>query len=261
MNWWRLAYRLPAGILVTGVCAFVPAMVRLLTAGALRPWGVVSAHSCRIWGRFMTTILGVRVRLHGELPRTPVFVVAANHLSYLDILVLGGAYPTLFVAKSAIRSWPLFGWIARASGTLFVDRERASDVIRAGRAITERLEARLPLTLFPEGRSTPGREVLPFMPSLLEPAARLQIPCHAVSIRYETPGVENAPSLTVCWYDGADFVRHYLRLMALPRIEAEVRFAPEVLIHGDRKQLAVRLREAVVAGFIPVRQAATEEAG
>lgn len=254
MQWWRIAYRLPAGILVTGLCALIPAVVRLLVGGSIRPWGIVSAHMCRIWGRSMTAILGVRVLREGPLPRAPVFVVAANHLSYLDILVLGGAYPSLFVAKSSIRSWPMFGWIARASGTLFVDRERASDVLRAGQAITGRLEAGLPLTIFPEGRSTPGREVLPFMPSLLEPAARLGLPCHPVSIRYETPGVEHPPSDTVCWYDSADFVRHYLRLMAIPRIDAEVRFSPEVLVHADRKQLAARLREVVAAGFVPVRQ-------
>jgi 1-acyl-sn-glycerol-3-phosphate acyltransferase len=206
----------------------------------------------------MTVALGIRTRRLGPLPESTVFVVASNHLSYLDILVLGGSYPSLFVAKSAIRSWPLFGLIARASGTLFVDRERATDVLRAGQAIGERLRAGLPLTLFPEGRSTPGREVLPFMPSLLEPAAKLGLPCHAVSIRYETPGLDLPPSLTVCWYDSSDFVKHYLRLLAIPRIDAEVRFSPEGLVHHDRKQLAIRLWNEVTAQFVPVRQSVGE---
>ncbi len=254
MQWWRLLYRLPIGVVITAICAAVPACVRLLSFGSVRYWGIASIHACRAWGRGMTALLGVRVKRRGPLPKAPVFVVAANHLSYLDILVLGGTYPTLFVAKRSIRTWPLFGWIARGAGTLFVDRDRASDVLRAGKAMTERLESGLPLTLFPEGKSTPGKEVLPFMPSLFEPAARLRLPCHAVSLRYETPGVAPPPSTTVCWYDGADFVPHYLRLMALPRIEAEVRFAPEPVILADRKQLALRLREEVAGGFVPVRQ-------
>ena len=254
MQWWRVLYRLPLGVVITAMCAAVPALVRLLSLGSVRWWGLASIHSCRLWGRGMTAILGVRIRCQGPLPTTPVFVVTANHLSYLDILVLGRTYPTLFVAKRSIRTWPLFGWIARGAGTLFVDRERAADVLRAGKAMTERLESGLPLTLFPEGRSTPGREVLPFMPSLLEPAARLRLPCHAVSLRYETPGIAPPPSTTVCWYDGAGFVGHYLRLMALPKIEAEVRFAPEAVVLADRKQLAIRLRDEVAAGFLPVRQ-------
>lgn len=256
MQWWRLLYRLPLGVGITAICAAVPAVVRFLTLGSVRYWGLASIHSCRAWGRGMTALLGVRVRSHGPLPTAPVFVVTSNHLSYLDILVLGGAYPSLFVAKRSIRTWPLFGWVARGAGTLFVDRDRAADVLRAGKAMTERLESGLPLTLFPEGRSTPGREVLPFMPSLLEPAARLGVPCHAVSLRYETPGIASPPSTTVCWYDGADFVEHYLRLMALPRIEAEIRFAPEAVVLADRKRLAVRLRDEVAQGFIPVRQEA-----
>jgi 1-acyl-sn-glycerol-3-phosphate acyltransferase len=254
VQWWRLLYRLPVGVVITAICAAVPALVRFLSLGSVRAWGIASIHACRVWGRGMTALLGVRVRCRGPLPVAPVFVVTANHLSYLDILVLGGTYPTLFVAKRSIRTWPLFGWIARGAGTLFVDRERAADVLRAGRAMTERLESGLPLTLFPEGRSTPGKEVLPFMPSLLEPAARLRVPCHAVSLRYETPGFEPPPSATVCWYDGADFVSHYLRLMAIPRIEAEVRFAAEPIVLADRKQLAHRLRDEVARGFVSVRQ-------
>lgn len=260
MQWWRIVYRLPAGLLITAVCAVVPLLVRLLTAGSLRYWGIASAHACRAWGRGMTAILGIRVIREGPLPSAPVFVVASNHLSYLDILVLGGSYPTLFVAKRSIRSWPLFGWIARSAGTLFVDRDRAADVLRAGKAISARLEAGLPLTLFPEGRSSPGREVLPFGPSLLEPAARLGVPCHAVSLRYETPGTELPPSITCCWYEGVHFVRHYLRLMSIPRIEVQIRFSPDPVVLADRKELAARLRDAVRAGFVPVRQAA-EEAG
>lgn len=260
MQWWRLGYRLPAGIGITALCALLPVLVRVFTAGSLRPWGLASAYACRVWGRGMTAVLGIRVLREGPLPSAPVFVVAANHLSYLDILVLGGSYPTIFVAKRSIRQWPLFGWIARSAGTLFVDRDRAADVLRAGKAISARLEAGLPLTLFPEGRSTPGREVLPFMPSLLEPAARLGVPCHAVSLRYETPGIDLPPSITVCWYEGVHFVRHYLRLMAIPRIEVQIRFSPDPVVVSDRKELAARLRDAVRAGFVPVRQA-VQEAG
>ena len=118
--------------------------------------------------------------MEGTPPRG-LFLLASNHLSYLDIMVLGSLAPSLFVAKSEIRSWPLFGWISRGAGTLFVDRERPKDVVRVGGEMVERLEAGLSLTLFPEGKSTRGVDVQPFMPSLLEAAARTGVACHAVS--------------------------------------------------------------------------------
>jgi 1-acyl-sn-glycerol-3-phosphate acyltransferase len=230
-------------------------MARVATFGSPRAQAWVGSRAGRVWGRLMCAILGVRRHVEGEPPRG-CFVVAANHLSYLDIFVLSSLYPSTFVAKREISSWPLFGLIARGSGTLFVDRGRAKDVVRVGDEMTRMLRAGCPLTLFPEGKSSPGREVLPFMPSLLEPAARVGVPCYAVSLSYETPGSEDPPSITVCWYDSYDFVRHILRLMKIPRIVARVRFAPAPFESSDRKELARRLWDDVRASFVPVRQAA-----
>lgn len=254
MRFWRILYRLPLGIGATALCAFVPFAVRVLTLGGGRVSTRAGVLACRAWGRILCALLGVRVRLEGSVPRGRSFLVASNHLSYLDIMLLGGLYPTLFVAKREIGSWPVFGWIARTAGTLFVDRERASDVVRVGHAIEKRLEAGFSMTLFPEGRSTRGEAVLPFLPSLLEPAARLRVPCHAVAIRYETPGVDLSPSVTVCWYDRMRFPGHILRLMRIPRIEATVRFSDGPVVSGDRKELARVLWESVSGSFVPVRQ-------
>ena len=69
----------------------------------------------------MCAILGIEVTLVGSAPRG-AFLVASNHVLYLDILVLASLYPSAFVAKLEIGAWPVFGWIARSAGTLFVDR-------------------------------------------------------------------------------------------------------------------------------------------
>jgi 1-acyl-sn-glycerol-3-phosphate acyltransferase len=157
----------------------------------------------------MCAILSVRRDVLGNVPSGGAFLVAANHLSYLDILVLGSLYPSLFLAKREIASWPLFGWVAKGAGTLFIDREQAKDVVRAGREMSERLELGLPLTIFPEGRSSRGVEILPFQPSLLEPAARAGVPCFAASISYETPGAKLPPSRTICWHDSESLLTHF----------------------------------------------------
>ena len=256
----RVGLRLPAAILATAFCAAVPAVVRLLTFGAMRPASRVGAYSCWAWGRLMRVILGVRVVVEGRPPRG-LFLLASNHLSYLDIMVLGSLAPSLFVAKREIRSWPVFGWMSRGAGTLFVDRERPKDLVRVASEMVERLDAGLSLTLFPEGKSTRGVEVHPFMPSLLEAAAKTGVPCHAVTLRYDAPDFEDLPpSVTVCWYDRAAFVPHITRLMRIRRVTAHVRFVGEPLRSDDRKELARELRERVAGGFRPVRQTVGSEA-
>ena len=249
----RVAIKLPLVLVTTAGFAAIPALARALAwplgrARLLR----IGARACAGWGRVSCAILGVRREVHGPVPREGVFLVAANHLSYVDILVLASLYPSVFLAKREIASWPVFGWIARGAGTLFVDRVQAKDVVRAGREMGGILALGLPLTIFPEGRSTSGTEVLPFLPSLLEPAARAGIPCWAVSLSYATPGAPESPSRSVCWHDSRNFAMHFKGLMALRRIVARVRFAESPVVCADRKDLAQELWRRVSASFEPL---------
>jgi 1-acyl-sn-glycerol-3-phosphate acyltransferase len=238
---------------VTAFFAALTPAARLLSGDPARVTSLQARLSGR-WGRALCSILGVERTVEGSIPDGKAFLVASNHVSYLDILVLGSIYPSLFVAKREIATWPLFGWVARGAGTIFVDRERPKDVIRAGREMARTLNAGVPLTIFPEGRSSAGATILPFMPSLLEPAAQAGVPCHAATINYETPGSAAAPSNTVCWHDGTAFPGHFLRLAALPRIRARIRFADEAIRSGDRKELARTLWESANSTFAPIRQ-------
>ena len=254
MRWLRLVYKLPAALLATAFFAAIPAAVRLVAPGRPKAVGHVGAVCCRLWGKTMCVILAVRCDVEGKVPREGAFLVASNHVSYLDILVLASLYPSLFLAKREIASWPVFGWIARGAGTVFIDRDQAKDVVRAGRELSARLELGLPLTIFPEGRSSRGVAILPFQPSLLEPAARAGVPCWAASISYETPGSALPPSRTICWHDNESLVTHFPRLIGLKRVVARVRFAEAPVLSVDRKVLANALWEKANASFTPVRQ-------
>jgi len=254
VRWLRIAYKVPAAIVATAACAVIPATARLLARRRSPSVIRLGASSCRVWGRAMCAILSVERDVVGSVPEDGVFLVAANHLSYVDILVLGSLYPSVFLAKREIATWPVFGWIARGAGTLFVDRDQPKDVVRAGREMSVRLALGIPLTIFPEGRSSPGVEILPFQPALLEPAARAGVPCFAVSISYETPGSAVAPARTVCWYDSENFVTHFRRLVSLRRVVARVRFTGPALVSSDRKALARVLWERASATFEPIRQ-------
>jgi len=241
-------------IFATAAFAVIPAAARLVAGRRRRSVVRLGAASCRGWGRAMCAILGIEREVLGHVPNHGVFLVAANHLSYVDILVLGSLYPSVFLAKREIATWPVFGWIARGAGTLFVDRDQPKDVVRAGREMSTRLSLGVPLTIFPEGRSSPGIEILPFQPALLEPAARGSVPCFAVSISYDTPGTPASPSQTVCWHDSENFVTHFRRLVSLPRVVARVRFSGPPLVSDDRKTLARVLWERASASFEPIRQ-------
>jgi len=259
VRWLRVAYKVPAAVVGTAFFAAIPAAAQLLTRRgsplALR----IGARACRGWGRSMCALLSVRRDVRGPIPDGGVYLVASNHLSYVDILVLGSLYPSTFLAKREIAGWPLFGWIARGAGTLFVDRDQPKDVVRAGREMAARLALGIPLTIFPEGRSSPGTEVLPFQPALLEPAARAGIPCWAASITYETPGTDLSPARTVCWYDSENFVVHFKRLVGLRKVIATVTFTGPPIVSDDRKTLARTLWERASASFEPVRQEASKE--
>ena len=254
MPFLRILWRVPACVLVTMAFAALTPLARIFHRDPAS-FARLGSRLAGLWGRTMCAILGVERTIEGSVPEGPAFLVASNHVSYLDILLLGSIYPSLFVAKREIASWPLFGWVARGAGTIFVDRERPKDVIRAGREMAETLGVGVPLTIFPEGRSSAGATILPFMPSLLEPAAQAGIPCFAAAIRYETPGSHAPPASTVCWHDGSSFPGHFLRLTALPRIVARVRFAEAPVRSDDRKVLAKSLWESAYRSFEPIRQA------
>jgi 1-acyl-sn-glycerol-3-phosphate acyltransferase len=241
-----------AVVLVTLLAVSAPTLTRLITFNASKPsWWVGSRASCW-WSRWMCRILGVRIRVIGR-PSGDVFVMASNHISYLDILVLGTLHPSHFVAKNEIRGWPLFGWISRAAGTLFVDRDSPRDAVRVIREMRRVLAAGIPITLFPEGGTSDGAEVRPFQAALLEPAAKAGLPCFGASVSYATPGADLPPSTTIVWSNGENFVTHFTRMMELRRIEATVNVADEPLSLRDRKELAHKLWEHTSGTYVPLR--------
>lgn len=206
-----------------------------------------------VWSRLMCALLGVRVEIRGEQPRGR-FVLVSNHLSYLDIWVLARACPGIFVAKREIGGWPLFGRIASAAGTLYVDRDSRRDVVRAGREMSRCLESGFSLILFPEGRATNGAGVLPFLPSLLEPAAKAGVPCHGATLRYDSDDPGIVPSDDICWHDSSPLFSHIFRIAASRDIRTTVQFTPDAVRSNDRKELATTLHDAVARAFVPVRQ-------
>jgi len=187
-------------------------------------------------------VFGVQLEAHGPRPTSGLLV--SNHLSYLDILVLATLLPAVFVSKSEIKHWPVFGWFGRLAGTLFVERARRSDVARMGAAIRAVLAGGQVVVLFPEGTSWNGRELLPFKSSLLEPIVGSPHPLSVVGIGYTLAdgSVEN----DVCYWGDMTFFPHLVRLMSRKQVQVRVRFGVVGEQAGERKALARQLHAAVL---------------
>jgi 1-acyl-sn-glycerol-3-phosphate acyltransferase len=205
----------------------------------------------RIWARNFLVISGMNVEVIGTPPRPP-FLLVANHLSYVDIAAFRAVLETVFVAKKDVRHWFLAGWIINNMGTIFIDRNNRRDIPRVGKKIIEKLDEGEGITIFPEGTSTKGEEVLPFNSSLLEFAAKNNLPVSYASISYRTSDDQPKASEAVCWWDDTVFIEHLWRLFSLKEFTAIINFGEETVNNSNRKELAHELREKIKEKFIPV---------
>lgn len=125
----------------------------------------------RLWHRVACRVLGIRVRVHGVPEAKRPLLLAANHASWKDILVLGSVADVVYIAKSEVRGWPVFGVLARLQATIFVEREQRQKTGEQVNEIAERLAAGEIVVLFPEGTTSDGNRLLEVKSSLFGAAA------------------------------------------------------------------------------------------
>jgi 1-acyl-sn-glycerol-3-phosphate acyltransferase len=223
--------------------------VLVLPAPALRRrWRQLAL---RTWARAALRVLSVRITVCGLPPARP-FLLVANHLGYLDVLVLASVAPAVFVAKSEVRSWPVLGLLARAMGTVFIDRGRPRDAVRVLRRLERLRESGEGIVVFAEGTTSPGDGVLPLRPALLASAARQGWPVHHAALGYRAPLDAPSARTAVCWWGDMPFAPHVRRLCEMRGAAARITFGPVAVADPDRKRLAYRLHRALVRDFTPV---------
>jgi 1-acyl-sn-glycerol-3-phosphate acyltransferase len=228
------------------LCAF--AALTALGGVALVPFGARGRRRLfRLWSRAVLRLLGVRVRVLGTAPASPVALVS-NHLSYLDVLVLCASLSgdVSFVAKADVAGWPAFGRLAAAVGTIFIDRTRKRDLLRVLPRIEAQLVAGDTVVFFPEATSSPGHEVLRFRSPLFQPPLRAARPVVAAALHYATRAGDPPAATSVCWWGDMEFAPHLFGLMKLRGVDATIEFCEELLWADDRKALARRAQGEVV---------------
>jgi len=199
------------------VCSLLSRVVGIVTGTDTLERRARWLHESGIW---VMHLLGVRLKVTGKPPAHGLLV--SNHLSYLDILIVGAALPCYLVSKIEISHWPFFGTLARAGGTLFVDRSSRASAEAVTGQIAERLKGNVPVLFFPEGTSTDGSELLRFHSRFFSPAVVAGVPVTAASLRYVPE--DGTPERELCWFGDASFLPHLWKTLGGPNFTAEINF-------------------------------------
>lgn len=198
------------------------------------------------WARMVCRIFGIRRRVRGRFPAGAA-LVAANHISWLDIQLLHSIAPLGFVAKAEIAEWPVLGYLARVGGTVFHRRGSHDSASGVGEHLAERLAQGAQVAIFPEGGILPPVTPKHFHARLFGPAIESGAPVVPVMIRYTREG---RVLDEITFLPGEHFLGNFFRLMAQPACEADVHILETVQPMGlQRKQLAARAELAVRAAF------------
>lgn len=218
----------------------------LLERRALATGDAERARRTGRWAQRVLRVLDVRCEVQGCLPGGPVLVVA-NHVSWLDVVVLLALAPRLrFVAKADVRRWPLVGALAAGAGTLFIERGSA----RAAHAMADALAAHLAggagIAVFPEGTTSVGQGVGPLAAALFEPACRTGCTVQPVALRYD----DGAGGRHAAYVGDDGFVASLWRLCRARDVTCHVRVLTAEDARGsDRRTLAGRVQRQLEAGI------------
>lgn len=203
-------------------------------------------------------IMGANIQARGPLPSTGPLLIAANHVSWIDIIAIGATVPCQFIAKQDVAGWPIFGSLAKLIRTSFVDRERRSAVGGARQDMAERLAENRILVLFPEGTSTDGRQVLAFKSALFPGGGPDGVPVQPLSIAYRDH--QGRDGAHYGWFADLELLPHMWQVFKGGRFDVHLTFhAPlEAEQVTDRKQQAARCEEIVREGLALAPKGAKE---
>lgn len=246
-------FRIVLGLSIAAVTTPVLLLWQMLAMAT----GMSEDHAPRLWHRMVTGVLGFRVTVHGRLSDKRPLLVAANHVSWTDIMVLGSVADVYFIAKSEMAGWPVIGLLARYRRTVFVERERKRKSGEQADEIATRLAQGHPMVLFAEGTTSDGNIVSPFKSTLFG-AASLAIadgvtervfiqPVAIAYTRLQGMPMGRQHRVHVAWIGDSTLVPHILALLREGAVDVEVHFGePVEFAAGSRRKDVAAAVEAEV---------------
>ena len=210
-----------------------------------------------IWHRLALKALGLRIHVTGRMTSHRPLLIAANHISWTDIVALGAAAEVSFIAKSELAGWPVAGWLARMQQTVFVERERKRKSGVQASEVGRRLSRGDVIVLFAEGSTSDGNTLMPFKSTLfgaakmaIEEGATDQVFVQPLAIaytRFHGMPIQRLHMRRAAWIGDADLVPHVAALLKEGAMDVELRFGEpvEVTASTNRKHLSLQVEAEV----------------
>jgi len=200
-------------------------------------------------------LFNLRCQVNGKVSSVTPTLFLSNHVSYLDVFVLGRYIPAFFIAKAEVANWPILGWLAKAQNTLFFERN-SKKVSGQMQVMADHFDQQGSLILFPEGTSTNGEYVQPFKSSLLQSVelssetVMIQ-PVTLVYARYQGEPMDRQRRDQYAWYATMPFASHFFTALGLARAEVIITFhAPVTLAQFEsRKTCALACQKRVATAL------------
>ena len=197
------------------------------------------------WALQLLALWGIHLRVIGQPVAAGPALLVANHISWLDILVIHAARYCRFVSKSDIRGWPLVGELATGAGTLYIERSNRRDALRMVHDMADALREGDVVAVFPEGTTSDGVSLLPFHANLIQSAIAAQAPVQPMALRF-VDARSGAPTLAPCYIGDDTLIGSVWRTLTAPPILAVVHLGSVQHAEGrDRRAWAQALREEI----------------
>ena len=201
----------------------------------------------KTWSRQLLTILNIGLRIEGQqfTRGEGGCLMVANHVSWLDMFVLNAIHPSMYIAKSEVRNWPVAGWLSRRSGTIFIERATPQNASLINQRVSLLLKQGACIGLFPEGTTTDGRQVGHFHSALIQPAIDAGARMCPIALRYQNDA--GKISSTAAFIGDATLVQSIWKILRCRHLNALVVFTPALLAENTNRRMLARTSQDAIA--------------
>ena len=199
------------------------------------------------WCIRLLRILKVKVVIHGDpstLFGSQPYLLVANHISWLDIHIINSIRPVIFVAKADVSKWPIFGYLASMLGTIFLKREKLSDIKRVIQLMKDKFANQEVVAIFPEGTSSDGKAVLPFKSNLFESAHQAHVDVLPITIQYTE---NNQYSDRAAFIGDMELIDSIKNILKTDHLEVHIHLSEKLPAHLTRQELASQAHQLVAS--------------
>lgn len=235
----------------------LPALYYHLCGGSY--WEKVSKISrcTQKWGKGIANIIGIDIRIHGNVADADGVLIVSNHCGYLDILIEAAAFPIRFMPKKDIQKWPFLGWYLGLSMPIWVNRKSKQQSLEVMKACRDTLLNGINVLIYPEGTTTDGKSgILPFKSTAFEAVCHHDIPILPVLVLYY-PHQDGFQSQ---WFGDDRLIPHVWQIIGYRRTVIEIHILPKVRPQGEnRKELAVRIHNLMEKTYNQLKSKITKQ--